>query len=339
MRTLIIGTLVILIASTISCNKSNPFVDKKGPLQIAGKSDDTVIPYSAISLTNGLLEFDDMDAFVQTLTALENRVDNWTEDFMEAYTNLEDEELNDFIDSIGFKEEQPLINFEANFSGFASLRHEIFELEDYWLENDGENIEDDPDNHFIMEDELRSVLNVHSEVKIGGSIYKFTGAGYVEVTDGSFSTLLELREDINYSAENIFRDMGCNDTCATGKTKADFAYNIERTRRIKWRVSHRTYPWPIGRYVKAQTKNYRKVGSRWRRYSVEAVAMVYGNVSGSSGDCSNTFAFNTAGAYASKKSKVVRHKINVPTCTKSTWVLGYHIGAEGVAFFSVLVWI
>jgi hypothetical protein len=63
----------------------------------------------------------------------------------------------------------------------------------------------DPYDHFVFEEEVRTVLNENGQVKIGEELYQMTMFGYIKITDGDFKTLdLVLNNDVrNLNLPNV----------------------------------------------------------------------------------------------------------------------------------------
>src|SRR5699024_853644 len=120
---------------------------------------------------NNILVFPDWDTFKQTSIDLEKQREIAIEMMNQnAGDKMSDEEYRTYIDSLGFNEDQPYINFEDQFE-FYALRREINKRELQWLSRRSDN-EDwdeatkndpDPDDSFIWEEE-RSLLNPQFEV-------------------------------------------------------------------------------------------------------------------------------------------------------------------------------
>lgn len=284
------------------------------------------------------------------MSKLERQTHELDSAFIKTYEYLDEEALNDKEEELGFNEQKPLFDF-ADYFGFQSLHKKIAVEEEVWLDNEELDLANDPDDHFIIEDELRALLNTDAEVQIGTSVYKFVENGYFEITNGDISTLSLLERTFeNYESlpENVIFEgnlvpLTNSSDCDSGRRKGDYKFNSNKDRRIKWKVSHVTYPW--NRFVIAKTKNYKKKRRRWKKYRTYCMAQVYGHISGvdsdGNADCSVKVQFNYKGSnyYASSNNKKrVKHKLPVSTKTKSGWVKGYHSGGGGITYDSVLTW-
>jgi len=300
------------------------------------------IPYDNISVENisgksaasRILVFRDMRSFVATMNDLERQVETLDNAFIDQYADLNEDEINDMEDRLRFNEEQPLIDFERRYR-FSSLRKKIDALEEIWLNNEELDLRNDPDNHFIDENALRTLLNENEEVVIGRSIYKFTDRGYIEISGRSFETLSQLDvQNINANdlPENVklVGDFDANRAEGCHSSKRNSGYKTSGNKRIKWVISHWTHPW--GRRAMAKTKNYKKRGNRWKKRRSYCFATVGGSVSGSDGNCDSSVNFNPGGGYASHgNKKKIKHSISVQTKTLSGWMNSGHSGIGGIS--------
>lgn len=345
--------LALLIIGIVACEKGQlPNSENSGEFQydVISKIDYSVIETKpkGFKSTNGsdqILTFKNMDAFKATLEELERQTEELDNAFVQFYSDLDEEALNAKEEEIYFSEQQPLLVFE-NTTSFNSLRQQIDLAEEQWLENEELDFDNDPDNHFVIEEEVRTLLNTDGEIQIGNSIYKLTKNGYFEIIDGDLKTLLSL-DSKNVKTLTLPKNVIFvgdetpyikSSDCKSMKSNWDFKASDKK--RIKWRVSHRTWPW--GRYASAKTKNYKKKGRRWKKYRTDTKTMVYGYISDvnedGDADCSKQLNFNPNGINASGKKKSLKQKVSVATKTKSGWVKGYHSGAGGIEHRSTLTW-
>jgi len=259
------------------------------------------------------------------------------------FEGLSDDELVELAENTTIVFEQPLLDFEALYN-YNSLRKVLSEAEEEWLSHtEGEDINEDPDNHFILDDIFRVLLNEYVEIKIGNTYYKGTEEGWLEIPASNIVGLLRLRttDSLSLNAGNQNQPMAGD--CSSMKIK--WGYQANGQRRIKWVIGHVTFPTSIGRYVIAKTKNYYKNNrNRWRKYATYCYVKAYGHISGQDGNCETQFDFNPNNNYVLKPTaRKVRHKILVSTKTKSGWVKGYHKGISstshaGIVYNSTLDW-
>lgn len=158
---------------------------------------------------------------------------------------------------------------------------------------------------------------------------------------------MECRYQDNFSTTSInsFNNViyaGNAVNCSTCKdnncksSKRNSGYKKSGSYRLKWVVSHWTYPW--SRRVAAKVDNYKKKGISWKKYRTSCFARVYGDISNAEGECNGKVTFNTSsGVHASTNARHVEHKIQVATKTKSGWVKAHFYGA-GISHSKTLTW-
>ena len=198
---LIIVSMVLIF---ISCEKTdltqgetNTVASKINP------SNPVSIAYTDVkawNINNGLpntcskniLVFPSWTRYNQVIDYLDQQTEIYCDAFDAQWGNLPDEEYDAKCDSLGFDEDNKLLQLENNFA-FCSLRKKLNTLEDAWLDVQGDgvwNANEDPDNHFIDDDTERALLNEGVEVIIGPTdtkrtqyiLYKFNA-------DGSYYTI------------------------------------------------------------------------------------------------------------------------------------------------------
>jgi len=307
-----------------------------------------------------ILAFDDMETVEHTLKELEKQLDKYDEAFVAHNSGLDEEELYQIEQEIGYDENKPLTDFNNNLR-FSSSNTAYLKAEALYLDQKTQNEEDDPDDHFIGEDVERTILNACNEVMIDDTIYKLTKDGYFEIDDGDFRMLAKLDDvdelDNDDLPDNVRYIQGDNaklddiESLPDGGNSKSMTSNsfwswwrcrtwrlrsgrvTRGSRRIKWSLSHWTYPW--GRYVTASTRNYKKWWLGWRKYRTWCAAKVYGKVSRDF-FCWRKYDFNPHHHYRMRWSRQVRHRIKVQGRTKSGWVRGWHYGGSGIHHHSPL---
>lgn len=180
--------LIISIFIYTSCDEDINLEDE----QNSSKKDIELITNgnsNKVSSVNSMLHFSNIDIFKETLKNLEIEYENYDDTFLEQWGYLSDDKLDDKEDELGYTPQQPFIDFEKQFKGFKSLRKEIAEKEEVWLNNEVLDEATDPYNHFVFEEEMRTVLNPKGQVKVGKELIQMTMFGYIKITDGNFNTL------------------------------------------------------------------------------------------------------------------------------------------------------
>ncbi len=208
---------------------------------------------------NGMLSFSDATHFNKVVICLETRVDNYNDDFEAAHPNTTDEEIEAIIDSLGWNEDQPLLDVEAGL-GFMSLRRSIESQMDIWLNNSVLDPSTNPDDHIITDEETRSLLTPDCKAMIGGQVIDFCTPPSGNTLEGGEVS------DRSISACSLV-DGGC---CWWGKDKANFYYDND-TKQYFVYVTLRTNisGFPNYAYVsqaKGKVLSCKRENGKWKRY-------------------------------------------------------------------------
>jgi len=201
--------------------------------------------YKKITLEAGvMLSFNDEAHFRSVLKCLEQDQDNYNDAFNRKYANYNEEDLNDLIDRMGFDEEQPLVDFEQNYSGFSSLRAKI-ELENLaWEAAAIQKFEELPEVSTIADHILRTVLTENCEVIIAGKIVNFC--------DGATKAL------------NNCNSRGC---CKYG-----IQFGVQFVGNDRAVVKLLYFNGGFVSNVSSSVISYRRSGNRWRRFRSKKTA-------------------------------------------------------------------
>ncbi|CAM1357741.1 hypothetical protein [Tenacibaculum xiamenense] len=164
--------ILLLLISVWSCNNADEEVTNENDVNNYSKR-----------ASNEILEFKDFDEYDATIEMLYDKIESHDDAFLKEYGHLEEDELDDMEDKLNYDDFQPVIEFEKE-RGFKSLRSIIAEKEEEWLAQQGDvevlDEKTDPDNHFIVDDVERALLNEFAEVKIGKFYHKFYDWGVVK---------------------------------------------------------------------------------------------------------------------------------------------------------------
>lgn len=341
--------LSLILLGFYSCNKEE-IAKRNEPSSQFNYEVSSKIPYSSISKrdkgfkgTNGsteILVFDNMQSIVLAIADLDRQVREMDSAFVSEFYYLSDEDRNEMEITLNFSAYRPLIDFN-NYFLYYSLYQEIAQQEADWLNQEELDHSTDPDDHYIFEYSLRSILNTDCEVQVGDSIYKILEDGYFAMPASSFKSLEALNNDPSIYPElkdviYIGTDCGTCKAVGCNSNKRNSGDKKSGTKKIKWVVSHWTHPWD--RRVAAKVDNYKKSGWIWTKYSTSCAAKVYGYISNAAGQCDGQVNFNPNSVYATATAKHVEHKIIVQTKTKSGWVQSYFYGASGVSHSRTLTW-
>jgi len=284
--------LLLAVIFFASCEKENLIEQEQDQANLKASKAPSIGQYK------DMLDFPDVETFLTTLDELESNVERHDDAFLVIYGHLSDDDLDEKEDSVGFDEDKPLKDFENAFPGFNSLRKNLRLKEEEWLSNEELDDKNDPDNHYIFDDELRTVVNTLGNVKIGDKLYHITRFGYVTVAKGDFSLLNIIAEaDANDYAhlDNVdisggytgggssgnYNDNGGDSSGSTGATcRLGFDrsryYYPSSSRRLKGKQKLSSPNGIWGSRVKSKTVHYKKKRGRWKRRRGRITAEIRG---------------------------------------------------------------
>lgn len=319
------------------------------------------INYASIENYQGRLRFESHQDIISTMQELEQEYIGWNNSFNEFYGNVSIEALDSIDDELALEDELPAINFESNLD-FSSLRAYINGQVSMWLDNDILDEENDPDDHFIVDDEYRTILNINAEVIVKDTVYKLYNDKYITIHNETLDHSIEICDDINTGALNL--DVMNDDeretlgitiilwkkgsgssgsstgTCdpKTLKNEKDFEFNNPKDKRIKWKLAIHNYPW--GNNAVAKIKGYKKRKRRgWKKYRSQLTVQCYGKMTekdNKKNPCKK-YDFDNTESEKSKKCKAVGVYSGIATAEKND-VKGHFNGAGGIQTSQTLDW-
>ncbi len=169
--------LLVILASIYSCTSDIQDVDLSQSQQALVKQDGIqVMEYSSTSKginNTTFLSFPNHDAFIATISSLEQQAVLHDDQFIAKYPNLNGDQLSDQELKVGFNPNEPLENFASNYGFKDSMLKDYTIAEKNWLGQPELDITKDPDQQFYnLDEEELAVLNKDGVVKIGNSIFK-----------------------------------------------------------------------------------------------------------------------------------------------------------------------
>jgi|GEM_PF-1584063 len=138
-----------------------------------------------IEVQNGMLSFEDMDTYLQTVDALNQSIVDLQDDFATTWGSLSDEAFTNKIDELGFN---PYLGLETFSSGYSynSLHAQIETQLAAWLQVQPLDFTNDPNDIPIQDYGMRAILNEYRELKIGEVINAYTDLGVYVIGDEDF---------------------------------------------------------------------------------------------------------------------------------------------------------
>ena len=316
---------LLLITSVFIFTSCNEDVNLVGEQNSSQRDIKLITNENNPSGANSMLHFSTMEAFVETIKNLETQYEEYDDAFLAQWGHLGDDDLDAKEDELNYTPQQPFINFEKQFKGFKTLREDIDVKEQVWLKSEVLDEATDPYDHFVFEDEVRTVLNENGQVKIGKELFQMTMFGYIKITDGDFKTLdlvsnndardLDLPNVViigNYDGtvdnSNTISttDKTSGSTTTTGKQSSNDTscktsmdatqyYYPESKYKIKGYQKIDEYSFWHGSSIMAKTRHFKKTRRGWRSRRGRIGVRLLGNPTVSGGgnsDCSEAPALN-----------------------------------------------
>jgi hypothetical protein len=226
------------------------------------------------TIQTNILSFETEAEFDATLDSLELEYQRFQTDFESTYANLNDSDLNDFIRTTKLDLEEPFTNFE-NHVGFNSLRKNIIQKEDIWLENPNANNAVFPHNHPVRSHAERSLWNEKGEIMVEGKIYKYTDENFIKIEDGDFYKLAQINngDSTVYGSPQVYvvsnenpNTLPSNGVICERNSHND-KYYVNNDFRVEYANSLKSKKWEYGKHhMYASTYLYKKVGAYGTSY-------------------------------------------------------------------------
>jgi len=267
----------------------------------------TSTSYAGVTMNRGIIQFESLDAFRTTIETLEEQDEQYNDEWLAAHAQLTDEELETLEEEIGFSDDQVFVDFENAF-GHSSLRAMIAGQVDVWLDTEEPDWDNSPEDHFILDAVMRTIMTEDAELMIGNSIYLAVDNGITyEITDGDFNTLALLKAGQldPYTAANVVvygddtrgkAEMGCK----WWASKSNYVVYSGGSRRFKAISRWRGWPWAAK--ASAKTNSYKRKNGKWKRHRTWLEAYVAGSASGDQCQTSSAFSYK----YKKKKRKCLK---------------------------------
>ncbi len=311
------------------------------------------LPY--IVNENGILSFNSSGDVEQAIAYLEYKYDQYSAAFASQYSNLTADQFADMEETTGFNDDQPYIDFE-NQHGIYSLRATLAAQENYWLENTAgdETAGVDPDDLYMNDYELRTLINSNGYIKVG-TLY------YVFMTDGSYYTYEDdgggggggggggcldcpillgniknmkqgdpLPSGVKYYKSEPTLSVMYNNPCRIYAKNNGRKPNGDGSWRFKWKVKSSNGPFSGPGRVKAITKSQQKRNGRWKNRGAVIGAQVYGNL------CSGAAVEDF---YQERRQRKIKSKIPLQNfAVPNGGIFGFHYHEKVGSFTSTLNW-
>lgn len=266
------------------------------------------LPFTGISSSLGknILVLPDITYFYSTVDQLDLMIESHNDAFDILTAGMTAEQADDYTDTSGFNEDQPVVDFENQLQ-FSSLRKIIENQYNTWLNLQGDVFDytTDPDNHFIEDETERALLGTRADVilgncRIGFIYYRFFDWGYVTVPMDDFVDAMDVINDINLSSgdqsviEDIIKNAGIGNThgggtppnipCSTKLSQyKSFSHSFSNNRKIDGKIKFDKPlfdEWNGNQKIFVKTKSFRKKNNKWKKFRANIYAGFYGKVTG-----------------------------------------------------------
>lgn len=222
--------------------------------------------FNNIRLEGNMLAFTDVNHYRNTLECLTIAYEAYNDSLNGVYGHLTDEQYEIVEERLGLDEDKPLKDFETRFR-FFSLRADIDAKERRWLMSNELDMQNDPDDHPLLDDVERTLVNPAGLVKIGDQVYDLSG---IQPATGT-------------EASRVFDE--CN---FIGDEKRIFPYN-NGANRFKVKVSF--YNTVLYFAARSKVVNYkRKLNGGWKKQRTRLFITHAGTTY--SGRCEDPVAFS-----------------------------------------------
>lgn len=313
MKKVVFGALFLALMGTTltftSCEKNTLFATTENDeiKSVTLKSSDNQ------SIT--MLEFKTTEEYDKTIELLEEEMERLDDIFVKTYSDLNDEELNEKEDEIGYNDRQVLIDFVESKHFKNSMLYAFLDAEEQWLNNEFLDERTAPSNIYTVAEAEMALLNKNGEVKIADQIIKITSEGIVEFKSANIDNIIAFNKgnlDV-LNNENVHAYFNTNQQrsssdCSWWKGQNEphkYAWNKKVIRHIHF---HK-YPWKSTSLTKI--KSYKKKYGRWRLYRTR-IGVDNQSYFKHKDDCSTT----TLAAYNSRSVKKRKKR----RCRITYWV-------------------
>ncbi len=246
---------------------------------------------------NNIMVFDSEELFAETVDYLFKSNDDFNDRLDSIIPiGLDEDEEEDYMLSNNLDENQVYIDFENQYN-FSSLRKDINKREEAWLSRQGANKFDastDPDNHPIILEAERTLLNPQGEVIILDKqkepvIYKVFPWGKIKVVNLDTVVIKKINVEhiIDLSGITVIASNNPNviinveenqpNDCKTYTSKVEYYYHPQTGQQMKAFTRLNKSLIPSNKTVVAKTKGYKYKRNKWRNRRINIQAGLSGH--------------------------------------------------------------
>ena len=257
--------LLILSMYFVSCRKN-----------VIESNENDIVKVKSLVDGYNILSFSTMEEFKKTLIVLNDKLEEYDDEFLKQHKDLSYDGLFNLEELIGYNEFRPLEEYEEKLN-FYSLRKKL--QEDLILFEDGNNLSTkDPFFDIIYDETLQTLLNDKREVIIDDTIYKLNIDGsYFIIDTVDFDLLSSIEYSNNYHFETlndhvVFKggtNVNNGNNSSSSTTSCDCGRNHDNNTKtvgnykMKWKMKLYNYPWAGG--FKMKVKGFKKKHKKWKK--------------------------------------------------------------------------
>lgn len=126
-----------------------------------------------------MLKFDSWEHFDQVAEQLSEQLEIYDDAFLAAHEELDEDQLEDLSEDIGYNDQVPQIDFESNLDFMNPLRLSFNIISDAYEESNLEG--QSPFTAYVWSGSELSLINDRQQVAIGNEIYQTYNEGYISI--------------------------------------------------------------------------------------------------------------------------------------------------------------
>lgn len=226
------------------------------------------------------LSFQSYEDFISTYNMLEQEME-----INQEYINTKvgivnnEEELDAKFQQYNLDPLKPLKDFEKKYN-YTSLRSDISIKETEWLSRQSDIFDsEDPDNHFILDNILRTLLNKDAEIMVAGTILRNEEWGYIEIYNSDLTSYNKKYDAQSKEASNInVKIVNYPNTTNVCKVSTSYEYDFNTDTRRKMKIQSALQRDALFRNnrIISKTKYLKKVVGVWLHKSADLYVKLQG---------------------------------------------------------------
>jgi hypothetical protein len=326
-NTLTFSILLLLM----SCSKRNELLNNEPKNTLRQTCTVEAQPYSCGSYT--MLHFTSEAVYDAAYTCLEQEYENYNDAFSNQYAQLNDDDYNDLIDSLGFEEEQTLIDFEV-LKNHSSLRNKLHIDEAIWLAAGADTLTY-PAGHAVNDVIEQALLSKDGNVRIGNYLIHYAFDGSVIIAANlDCSAFEQAINDPSFTSPNITRIENSDPDCVFKEAKWGFKSYDNSNKRYYWEVRFRNGTSKA--YATSVIKNFRKKNGTWKKGAARLYVKVAGQAHSITCDTFSAFSYDEKDKR--RRNLNAKRKILYNVKVKRNDVVGFYNANGNNLSYANLTW-